>query len=302
MAEATPVCDAHGCIHYVASSNDASALDWVTSAASAFNTVWAREITQYGYRPPKSDITSANHGPDGKIDIYLADVGASGLYGYCTTDDPNAFDQNYLYWDVSAFCVVDNDMSPTQFQGAASGVPALQVTLAHEFFHAVQCAYDCFEDKWFSEGTATWMEDEVFDDVNDNLQYLASSQLRHPFVPLDFSDLQYSYVYGAWIWFRFLSEYFGNANGADPRIIRRAWEYADGSSAGSDQFSLRAIASAIKERDWKLRYAYADFGVWNDVPGLAYSEGDNYPVPRTTTSIGSPRGIPSKVANLSWIT
>lgn len=49
------------------------------------------------------------------VDIYLADVGANGLYGYCTTDDPNALDPNIF--DVSVFCVVDNDMSPAQFQG-----------------------------------------------------------------------------------------------------------------------------------------------------------------------------------------
>ena len=276
VPEEAPVCNANACIHYVASTSDAPPAGWVDSTATAFDTVWAKEITQYGYRPPKSDITSTNHGPDGTIDIYLADVGANGLYGYCTTDDPNALNPNF---DVSVFCVVDNDMSPAQFQGAVSGVPALQVTLAHEFFHAVQGAYDFFEDAWYAEGTATWMEDEVFDSVDDNLQYLRSSQLRQPFVPLDFSDLRYRYVYGAWIWFRFMSEYFGPKASDDPSIIRRSWEYAGAGAGGPDQYSLEAIASAIKERDSTFGSAYADFGVWNDVPGLAYSEGDSYPVP-----------------------
>jgi hypothetical protein len=283
VTEAPPVCGTNACFHYVTSTGDAPPPDdanangfpdWIDSTAAAFDVVWAKEVTQYGYRPPKEDIASANHGPDGRIDVYLADVGADGLYGYCAIDDPNAFDPNYPYFDVSAFCVVDNDMSPSQFQGGATGVPALQVTLAHEFFHAVQCAYDCFEDRWFSEGTATWMEDEVFDGVNDNRQYLRSSQLNQPFVPLDFSDLRSPYVYGAWIWFRFLSEYFGASS-----IIRQAWEYADGSAVGQDQYSLQAIASAIADRDSQFRSAYADFGVWNDVPRSTYSEGGSYPVP-----------------------
>jgi hypothetical protein len=282
VTEAAPVCGTNACFHYVTSTSDAPATtdtdingvpDWVDSTAAAFDVVWAKEITKYGYRQPKSDITSASHGPDGRIDVYLADVGADGLYGYCATDDPNAFDPNYPYFDASAFCVVDNDMSPSQLQGGATGVPALQVTLAHEFFHAVQCAYDCFEDRWFSEGTATWMEDEVFDGVDDNRQYLRASQLNQPFVPLDLSDLRYSYVYGAWIWFRFLSESF------DPSIIKRTWEFADGSSAGQDQYSLQAIASAISDRDSQFRWAYADFGVWNDVPASTYSEGRSYRVP-----------------------
>ena len=47
------------------------------------------------------------------------------------------------------------------------------MTAAHEFFHAVQFAYDAADDQWFMESTATWMEDEIYDDVNDNLQYLS---------------------------------------------------------------------------------------------------------------------------------
>jgi hypothetical protein len=283
VTEAPPVCGMNACFHYVTSTSDAPPPDdtntngfpdWIDATAAALDFVWAKEVTQYGYRPPKSDITSANHGPDGKIDVYLADVGANGLYGYCTTDDPNAIDPNYPYYDASAYCVVDNDMSPSQLPGGATGVPALQVTLAHEFFHAVQFAYDILEDAWFMEGTATWMEDEVFDNVNDNRQFLAKSQLKQPYVPLDLSNTRYLNVYGAWIWFRFLSEYFGN-----PSIIRRAWEYADSSSAGQDQYSLQAIENAIADRNSRFRWAYADFGAWNDVPRFAYSEGGSYPVP-----------------------
>ena len=53
----------------------------------------------------------------------------------------------------------------------------MRVTAAHEYFHAVQYAYDAFEDGWLLEATATWVEDEMFDDVNDNLQYLRHGPL-----------------------------------------------------------------------------------------------------------------------------
>ncbi len=53
----------------------------------------------------------------------------------------------------------------------------LQVTVAHEYFHAIQFAYDYFEDGWCMEATAAWVEDEVYDEVNDNVQYLADSPL-----------------------------------------------------------------------------------------------------------------------------
>jgi hypothetical protein len=46
------------------------------------------------------------------------------------------------------------------------------VTAAHEFFHAIQFAYYAPSDAaWWQELTATWMEDAMFDDVNDYYQY-----------------------------------------------------------------------------------------------------------------------------------
>ena len=64
---------------------------------------------------------------------------------------------------MSAYCVVDNDYSPAEFPGVVNGLPALQVTAAHEFFHAVQFAYNAFQDSWLLESTAAWVEDEAFD-------------------------------------------------------------------------------------------------------------------------------------------
>ncbi|HWO70718.1 MAG TPA: MXAN_6640 family putative metalloprotease, partial [Actinomycetota bacterium] len=275
-------CATNVCVHWVTSTEDAPDLtdadadgtaDWVETTAAVLEEVWTAEVTTLGYRPPKSDLTSPNHGPDGRLDVYLADIAPDGLYGYCTTDDPNAFDEGYPYWDVSAYCVLDDDYASDQFP-STSGLEALQVTAAHEFFHAVQGAYDWFEDPWFFEGTAAWMEDEVYDEVDDNLQYLPDSPLRHREIPL---DLGRRYRYGAWIFWRFLSEYFGSDGVPDPTIVRRAWEFADGSAGGPDLFSARAAAAAVAEREWQLRWAFADFGVWNVAPDAFYEEGPSYP-------------------------
>ena len=95
---------------------------------------------------------------------------------------------------------------PTRGSGSASGPPGLlrarqrlrasefptntplenmQVTAAHEYFHAVQYAYDATEASWFMEATATWAEDEVYDSVNDNVNYLRAGQLGLPDLSLD---------------------------------------------------------------------------------------------------------------------
>ena len=41
------------------------------------------------------------------------------------------------------------------------------------------------EDLWLLETTATWVEEQVYDDINDNRQYLPVSQIYAPNIPLD---------------------------------------------------------------------------------------------------------------------
>ncbi len=270
------------CVHWVRSTTAAPSLadrnhngrpDFVDMTIRALNRVWRTEIGKFRYRRPKSDITSRSHGPNGKLDVYLADVGAEGYYGYCTSDDPN-LQGGRRFGDLSAFCVLDNDYRRAQFPGV-HGEAALQVTAAHEFFHAVQFAYDAFEDVWLMEGTAVWMEDEVFDGVNDNRQYFSQSPLKQPGVPLD-RDTKLR-VYGSWIFFRHLSEAIG------PTIIRQIWERADAAKGGPDRYSTAAINAALRLRGKNMRWAFASFGQKNADPAEFYQEGAAYPVPPRTT-------------------
>jgi len=290
VPEAAPLCSTNACYHYVTTTDDAPDLtdanvngvpDYVDSVGAVLENVWAVEITTLGFRAPKSDLTSVNHGPDGKIDFYVTQLGDQALYGYCTTDDPNAFSGTYPYFDFSAYCVIDDDYALADFPPpSASGLAALQVTTAHEFFHASQFAYDLLDDRWLLEGTATWIEDEVYDDVNDNVVYLFDSPITKPQRPLDSNNSRYG-VYGGWIFFRFLSEYFASSGVHDTAVIRRAWELADGSAAGPDEYSLRAIAHATEERGVPFRSLLASFAARNDFPAKWYEEGSSqrYPLP-----------------------
>ena len=58
--------------------------------------------------------------------------------------------------------MIDNDYAPLQFPGTTP-LTDLEVTLAHEYNHVLQFGYDAFQDTWFVESTATWMEDQVYD-------------------------------------------------------------------------------------------------------------------------------------------
>jgi hypothetical protein len=282
VPEEPPVCSRNGCIHYVASTADAPDLsdtdpangipDYVEAASAVLEEVWTEQVTELGYRRPKSDLTSANNGGDGRIDVYLADVGDDGLYGYCTTDDPNAIDPNTTYrsYDFSAYCVVDNDYA--EFPPPSRGLDGLRITMAHELFHAVQFAYDAYEDAWFMESTATWMEDEVYDAIDGNLQYLPQGPLGRPRVPLDLN--RGFAVYGAWIWPRFLVE-----TAEDVNIIRRTWRKAAAAPGDPDKYSLQAYSAVIAALGAEFRWAFADFGMYNAAPAALYEEGAAYPTP-----------------------
>jgi hypothetical protein len=302
VAEETPECS-EVCVHYVASTQDApdpedvdmsGVPDYVETVSSVMDHVWAEEVDDLGYRAPKSDAASANDGGSALLDVYLADIGGEGIYGYCASDDPHLDPPPYPFWDMSAYCVLDDDYDISQF-GSPNPINLLKVTAAHEFFHAVQFAYDIGEDGWFMESTATWMEEHVYDAINDNLQYLATSPLAQPLIPLDqTSGLR---VYGAWIFWAFLTEYFGGVTPA-ANIVRAVWRRADGGPTGQNMYSTQALASAVAARTvdgtrWRLRWAFADFGVWNARPARFYDEGSAYPtapVARTATLTG---GAPS---------
>jgi len=302
-AEATPVCGTNVCIHYVTTTADAVATtdttpsngipDYADSALQTFQSeVWATEVTTMGYRAPKSDVDSDNNGSSSvdltgvKFDVYLANLGDDFIYGYCTTDDPH-FDpgSHYNFFDASAYCVVDNNFAEPIFSNHTA-LQNLQVTAAHEFFHAVQFSYDAFEDQWILEATATWMEDQIYNDVNDNLQYLPDGPLGKPLVPLDKAATNADpccHVYGDWIFFRYLTEKYS------PGLVKTIWNNADASEdtdaggpdgEGRDDFSIQAVSRALSHKGG-FRSRFAEFGRRNRIARLTYGEGAANAYPRS---------------------
>jgi hypothetical protein len=262
--------------------------DWVETTVETFETVWAQQVGSFGFRPPKDDLTSSNPGPDGRIDIYLANTGEDRVYGYCTTDDPRALKgklgtNQYPYYDVSAYCVIDNDFSAAEF-GEGTPLSNLQVTAAHEFFHAIQFGYDYYEDFWMLEGTATAMEDLIYDDIDDNYQYLAASQFVQPHVPVDysandFSDGSFLNRYGSWVFWRFLMEHLAVGTlGVDPAVLLEIWERADSSPARryGDATSIQAVTRTARGRGADFKAAFGFFGASLYAPEMSFDEAPGY--------------------------
>jgi hypothetical protein len=249
----------------------------------------SRTYRAAGYRTPRADGT---YGGDGHTDIYLADVGAEGKYGYCTVDVDGT--GHYIFGpsnsrasDLPAFCVLDNDFSKSQFPTPRTSLEDLQVTAAHEYFHAVQFGYDYLEDRWFMEATSTWAEDEVYPDINDNLQYLRGSQLRHPGTSLDNNKaIRGMLHYGDWIYFRYLTERLPAQRGRLPSLILQMWQRAD-SVSGRDQYSIQAVASTLSAHHLSFPTVFAQYAAANRHPTTAYAEGraNRYPSARPRRTV-----------------
>src|SRR5215212_1472894 len=221
-----PLCSAHFCVHWVDSSEDAPvSMEYVQTMSAVFENVYNVENNQLGWRAPKSDGSRGCPGsaPDcmNKTDVYITDLGNEGIYGY-SAPDPN----QGRSLSQQAYLVMDNDYSAQQFpKYGGNSLQPMEVTAAHEYNHVLQFNYDVAQDTWMFEATAVWMEENVYTEVNDYLQYLAPwSQMS--FVPITTFNSNRSddpanvKVYGDMTWNRWLEGKFGQDM---PRI---AWEHS----------------------------------------------------------------------------
>ena len=98
---------------------------------------------------------------DGIYDIYIAQR-CNGCYGVHTSNAP---------YGPGSYITIDNDYSTGYY---TSGILAMRLSIAHEFFHAVQSAYKVHssDDKFFYELSSTWIEDIIVPDSDDYLYFI----------------------------------------------------------------------------------------------------------------------------------
>ena len=90
-----------------------------------------------------------------------------------------------------------------------------QTTVPHEFFHAVQHRsgqFTQFQDRWYWEASATWVEQEVLPAHPSHADFLFGYALR-PYLPLAYFELFSSgnieeyHPYGAFIFLQYLTDF-----------------------------------------------------------------------------------------------
>ena len=241
VPEELPVCDLNFCVHWVARSTDVASLVQATRVLDEANAARSFENGTLGWREPPDD-------GDGRIDIYLKELGAQRLFGFAATDPGQRGTSQHSY------LVIDNDFDPAQYNGAEA-LESLRVTLAHEYAHVLQYGYDILADGWHFEASAVWMEQRMYPAITDWLRFLNDRTSGDGWRSLTELPLTYfepdpdgvgaldprtAKPYGDVVWNQFLSTKYGPAGDA---LQLATWE----SSRGIEFASTDAYETAIRD-------------------------------------------------------
>jgi len=236
---------AHFHIHYTA-ANIGGGLT-ISDYGASLETSWSTEVTSFGWAAPPIS---------GGLYLVVVDGLGSGLYGYVTTTG-NAGNNPNTSWnegDAQYSCMALNE-NYTAFPGSPQ--QAMDATTAHEFNHSIQFGYGALTganaaDDALVEGGATWMEDEVYDDSNDNHNYLWPSFTQ------DMGQYTAS-PYPYWITYRGLTERYGaGVAGGGEQVMQDAWEAISQSATNID---LNALNTALTSKGTTLADAYHAYAV-----------------------------------------
>jgi hypothetical protein len=251
---------------------------FVDSTLIFFNYVWDKEVEAHGYLPPPFESGENTY------NIYITELGG-GLYGQTVTS-PDPINPGHPVNEAdryTSYIEIDNDY--ISVYSTSRGLPGLKVTAAHEFHHAIQLgSYGYrYNDRYFYEVTSTWMEDFLYNDVNDYYQYIkyAGGQPRGHFANPDLSFIYSDGMieYSRAIWGKFIQEKY------TPTVMRNAWQNM------INEGSVKALDDALINVGSTLRIAFVEFGKWNyytgirSIQGKYYSEAQNYPLIRQKTAI-----------------
>lgn len=310
--------EGHFKIHYTEDDTNGDAVEgsdgdpstvpqFVINTGNAFEKAYSH-ILSLGYIPLPND---GNKGGDSRFDVYILNI--PGSYGYTSYDDVPS--------DV--YIVIDNDFATVPKNLDPDGVQkgAIKVTVAHELFHAFQFQYTTnitdTDNGWWMEATSTWMEDEVYPEVKDYLNYIglryddsndngkwdigetyynidgsiagttgrSSKWFDRPGYSLDStSDF---HEYGTVIWAKYLSKTYGD------NIIKAIWE-----RIGRGGKALTAIYDELILQGTDLGNAFGSFQITNYKRD--YPDGNYYPlIKHEATYTTYPQTISGSLKHLS---
>jgi len=262
------------------------------SVAVAAELSYEHEVSVLGFRAPPSDGGDPDGGGGNSLyDIYIQNC--TGYYGYCqgsytVPSTPRT--------DCTSYVVIDNDYAGF---GYPDPTDPMKVTVAHEFCHACQYSSNCWADTWYMECTSVWVEDVVYDGINDYTGYIPY-YLNYPYASIEWQDGTGLRMYGSCVWNFFLTE------AVAPTMVPSIWSRLEYTSNETSAFDY-----CLSLEGTDLEEAFGEYAVWNWFTwtrddGNHYDEGATWalvPVQRTYSTYpvigGSPLAA-HRPDHLAW--
>ena len=267
-------------------TDDSGVPDFVEQVATVYEEVGGLYHGALGYRRALSDGTIPDNGGDARFDVYLVDF-ARAADGAFRVDQCPSGDR------CLGYVVQENDFAGYNYP---SSVVATRILGSHEYFHAVQAAYDNSQNVIISEGTAVWAT-ERFDPASQDFENFIGGYLSRPDRSIDSPPPGPvpDFAYGSAIFFKFLTERHDDA------LLRKLWEHLEDGQGDpaerADQANPTWVIQldALLKRDYQSSFAaeFAEFARWNLFLGpaadsaKAWANASAYPQV-TMTSVAAP--------------
>jgi hypothetical protein len=241
--------------------------DYVTTVARDYEDVlgFYREL---GYRDPRRDAeVPGDNGGDDRFDVYLLD--------FPTTADGAFRAESCAANGCSGYMLLENDFVGRNYASREQGI---RLVSSHEFFHAIQHAYQRESSAVLSEATAVWAS-EAFDPSLRDLEAQASGYLDRAERSLgqDTGGPVDPFSYGSALFFQHLDESVGRV------VMRELWESLAADGGDAEAWPLALDRLLREQHATSLAEVFAMFSVWNLYTAgradaeQAYAHGSRYP-------------------------
>ena len=184
---------------------------------------------------------------DSIYDIYIEEL-PNGSYGWNCPDDGLG----------SSWIEIDDDYIGSNY--STTGEDAMRISVAHEFFHAIQRAYipSPGDNSFFYELSSMWIEDIIYPDIND---YITFSQFGDNYFQNPDRDMDSYNGYGLGLYPHYLNFIF------DDQIMQRIWE-----QLSMDEDVFDAINNILNSSEYDYNSSFSqtwlDFNTRNLFNGL----------------------------------
>ena len=263
--------------------NGNSIPDYIDSVAMIFNNVTNLLHNKMGYFQPPSDgyySSDRDKGGSEHYDVYIRNL-SSRYYGYV---QPEEFAQSTGDNEKSisrkeknaftSYMAMRNNYKNFPLEELMN----IKVTIAHEYYHAIQFGYDGWEKPWLLESSAVWMEEEIYDEINDCYQYM-EEWFNFPHRSLDESGYHW---YGSFIFFEYIEQHMGGNS-----TIRKILDQSAISDSREIDGSHLAIDNALNKLGYSFQQALNGMSIANFIMSsqsnagdFSYEEAESYPVNR----------------------